>query len=192
MLLRSPARLDEDIREAAARNLRVFAVQCDVRSDASVNRALEHVRAQENGCDVLIYNAFASSGGPASSLEPSRALSEFHVNVAGALAFLNLVVDEMRSKESGGTILFSGCGLADAPSAKKTSLSISKAALRVLVDCLAEEVEPYGIRVGMVTINGTIPENGVALAQLAELYWELFVASEHDRHRELSFTSRAE
>jgi NAD(P)-dependent dehydrogenase (short-subunit alcohol dehydrogenase family) len=186
MLSRTPECLQPKISPARAQNLRVFALQCDVRSDASVQNALTYIRKQESGCDVLIYNAFKSSIGRASSLEPEQALSEFHVNVAGALAFLNLVVDEMRSRAS-GTILFSGCGLAHLPSAEKTSLSISKAALRALMDCLAQEVDSDGIRVGMVTVNGTMPNDELALAQIAELYWQIFVSSDHDLHRELSF-----
>lgn len=171
---------------AWAENLRVFAVHCDVRSDESVHRALEHIREHDGCCDVLIYNAITTSIGRPSALEPMQALSEFHVNVAGALAFLNQVVDEMRRRAS-GTILFSGCGLAHTPFAEKTSLSISKAALRALMDCLSQEVERDGIRVGMVTVNGTMPSDGVALAQIADLYWQIFVSSDQDLHRELSF-----
>jgi short-subunit dehydrogenase len=186
MLSRAPERMQPTISWAWEHDLRVFAVQCDVRSDPSVRKALQHIRDQESGCDVLIYNAFTSSIGRVSSLEPLQAILEFHVNVAGALAFLNLVVDEMRSRAS-GTILFSGCGLAHTPSAEKASLSISKAALHALMDCLAQEVESDGIRVGMVTVNGTMPNGGAALAQVAELYWQIFVSSDHDLHRELSF-----
>ncbi|MGZ3522225.1 MAG: hypothetical protein ACXVAG_14735 [Vulcanimicrobiaceae bacterium] len=39
----------------------------------------------------------------------------------------------------------------------ETSLSVSKAALRALVDCVADDIEHDGIRVGMVTIDGTMP-----------------------------------
>jgi NAD(P)-dependent dehydrogenase (short-subunit alcohol dehydrogenase family) len=86
-----------------------------------------------------------------------------------------------------GAILFSGCGLAQAPSADRTALSVSKAALRAFVDCLAEEVEPLGIRVGIVTINGTIPDDRAVLAEIAELYWQLFVLGSRDCKRELHF-----
>ena len=107
------------------------------------------------------------------------------MNVAGALAFVNLTVGDMLA--NGGTILFSGCGLARSPSPEKTSLSVSKAALRALVDCLAGELEGAGIRVGMVTVDGTMPVGAAGLKRVANLYWQLFVTSESRRKRELRF-----
>jgi NAD(P)-dependent dehydrogenase (short-subunit alcohol dehydrogenase family) len=186
MLLRRPMRLAGEAASLRARDLRVFLLECDVREAASIERAIRYIRERAGGCDVVVYNAFAPSSGRLTSLDPDRVLSDFQVNVVGAMVFAKLAIEEMRVR-GGGTILFSGCGLANAPSAAKTSLSVSKAALRVLVDCLAEEAEPFGIRVGIVTVDGMIPADLPALDQVAELYWELFVSSEHNRRRELRF-----
>jgi NAD(P)-dependent dehydrogenase (short-subunit alcohol dehydrogenase family) len=187
MLLRTPKRLESAIASAWARDLHIVPLECDVRSSASVVEAIAYIRERSGSIDVLIYNAFAPSAGRASSLDPDRMLSEFHVNVAGALPFVNGVIDEMKTKRS-GTILFSGCGLAHSPSPEMASLSVSKAALRVLIECIAQEVEPYGIRIGTVTINGVISTSAADLEPIAELYWQLFVSSERDRRRELRFT----
>lgn len=185
MLCRGPERLKARISRLQARELSVVALKCDVASLPSVEGALRTVRRVAGGCDVLVYNAFASNVGSVSTLDAQTFLADFAVNVAGALAFVNLTIGEMRTK--GGTILFSGCGLARAPALQKTSLSVSKAALRMLVDCLADEVESDGIRVGIVTVDGTMPLHPDDLRKVADLYWRLFIASESHRERELRF-----
>jgi len=86
---------------------------------------------------------------------------------------------------------FSGCGLAQKPAKEQTSLSVGKAALRALVDCVADETEHDGIRVGMVTIDGTMPTHELELKRIAELYWQLFTMSERSRKRELLFRVNA-
>ena len=129
MLLRNPQRLERQIAWARARNLSVIPVVCDVSSSKSVQRTVDYIKESTPSCDVLIYNAFAPSAGPVSQLDTEGLLSEFHVNVAGALSFVKLFSDDMRTRSS-GTIVFSGCGLAHAPSAAWSSLSVTKAALR--------------------------------------------------------------
>ncbi len=184
-LSRRPERLIARISVLSASELRIVPLECDVSSTTSIKAALRSIRQKAGGCDVLIYNAYAASAGRASALEPETILSEFRVNVAGALSFVKLTVDEMRAR--GGTILFSGCGLARSPASERTSLSVSKEALRALVDCLADEVERDGVRVGMVTIDGAMPTLTGQLEQVAELYWQYFASSACHRKRELRF-----
>jgi NAD(P)-dependent dehydrogenase (short-subunit alcohol dehydrogenase family) len=190
VLLRRPERLVSGIAALRERGLDIVSLACDVASVASVEGALRRIRRHSGRCDVLIYNAFAAASGHASALKPETIVSEFRTNVAGALAFVNATVDEMRSR-SNGAIFFSGCGLAQKPSKEFTSLSVGKAALRALVDCVADETERDGIRVGMVTIDGTMPTHELELKRIAELYWELFTMSERSRKRELLFRVKA-
>jgi NAD(P)-dependent dehydrogenase (short-subunit alcohol dehydrogenase family) len=89
-------------------------------------------------------------------------------------------------------MIFSGCGLAQEPSAEEPSLSIGKAALRAFVDCLAMDVKRDGIRVGMVTVVGMMPRRAAELAKIAELYWQLFVMSDRQYKGEMHFRTTAE
>jgi hypothetical protein len=57
--------------------------------------------------------------------------------------------------------------------------------LRALVHCLEEELKPDGIRVGMITIDGTVPSNAAKLASIAELYWQLFEHRDKDARLEV-------
>ncbi len=184
MLSRRPQRVATAIAPLLEQGLTVVPLECDVGSETSARNAFDFITRSGGGCDVVVYNAFVDSSDRPMSLEADRLLSDFHVNVAAALALVRLAVQRMRLSGS-GTILFSGCGLAQAPSAEKTSLSVSKAGLRALVDCLAQELAPRGIRVGTVTIEGPIPTRAAQLAPIAALYWQLFADSERGARREL-------
>ncbi|HME81254.1 MAG TPA: SDR family NAD(P)-dependent oxidoreductase [Candidatus Eremiobacteraceae bacterium] len=185
MLLREPPRIAAQAASMRACDLSIFPLQCDVSNEPALDHAIHIIKNQAESCDVFIYNAFSPSRKHLSLLNAHDIVSDFRVNVAAAVSFSQLAIREMRRR--GGAILFSGCGLAQSPSVEQTSLSINKAALRVFVDCLAEETEPQGIRVGIVTIDGDVPNDAAALGCLAELYWKLFECSEHNLTRELRF-----
>ena len=190
MLSRRPKRVAGAVAPLLARGLSVVPLKCDVRSAASVGNAIDFIGRTGGGCDVVVFNAFVDSAKRAMSLGSEQLLSDFRVNVASALSLVRLAVRHMRLKGT-GTILFSGCGLAHAPSARKTSLSVSKAGLRALVDCLAEELEPRGVRVGMVTIEGAVPVGAARLASIADLYWHLFVDGRNVSKREVRWPKDA-
>jgi NAD(P)-dependent dehydrogenase (short-subunit alcohol dehydrogenase family) len=172
MLSRNPTRLASHFSKLRGGSLQVEAMICDVGTPGSAEAALREIRSRQGGCDVLVYNAFVPSAGRASLLDPEVLQADIRVNVTAALLFVRLTVQEMR--EHGGAMLFSGCGLAQNPVAQLTSLSVGKAALRAFVECLAEDVEPDGIRVGMVTVNGPMPTRTAELRAIADLYWASF------------------
>ncbi len=108
---------------------------------------------------VLIYNAYRASmaqDGP-STLDPESLVEDFKVNVAGALAAARAVLPGMRAAGR-GTILFTGGGLALAPTSwlPAASLAIGKAGLRSLALTLHAELASAGIHAGTVTIAGQI------------------------------------
>jgi NAD(P)-dependent dehydrogenase (short-subunit alcohol dehydrogenase family) len=186
VLWRWPERLAPVIEALRAQGLDVVSIACDVSSVASVEEALRAIRIDSGRCDVLIYNALAAASGVASTLTPETIVAELRTNVAGALAFVNATVDEMRTRRN-GAMLFSTCSPAGKPSPDGTSVSVSHAALRALVDHVAGDVEEDGIRVGIVTIDGTMPAHELDLKEIAELHWQLFTTSERSRKRELRF-----
>ena len=183
LLSRNPYRLNAAATRLLARGLQVVPLECDVRSEESVADALDFIQRSGGGCDVVVYNAFANSASVATCVSAKDMLDDFNVNVAAALSVVRMTVEPMRSNGT-GTLLFSGCGLASSPSAEKTSLSVGKAGLRALVDCLAEELEPCGIRVGTVTIDGAVPIDASELAAIANLYWQLFAEGAETVRRE--------
>jgi NADP-dependent 3-hydroxy acid dehydrogenase YdfG len=80
--------------------------------------------------------------------------------VAGALAAALAVLPAMQARGE-GSLLFTGGGFAHHPSAATSSIGIGKAALRALALCLAEELAPTPLRVGLLSIMGMVRAGGL-------------------------------
>jgi len=180
VLLPRPSQLGKSLAPMRNRGLEIASMSCDVSKPASVEKALRRVHDLAGRCDVVIYNALAPPHDRTSSLLPKTAIAEFRTGVAGALAFVNATVAEMRSR-CNGALLFSICLCKRQGSAPQYP-GIVEAALRALVASMACDVEADGIRVGMLTIDGEMPTRPFELRQLAESYWQLFTTSESSRN----------
>lgn len=105
--------------------------------------------------EILVYNASRATPGPPSSLDPAALLADLEVHLGGALRSVQAVLPGMRGRGR-GTILFTGGGSALHPKIPEAGLAVGKGALRTLAFLLAEELEPAGIHVATVTIDGFI------------------------------------
>lgn len=159
------------------------AASLDAGDPAAVGRAL----AAAGPVSVLVYNAAAVTPAMPSALSPARLLADLAVNVAAPLAAAQAVAPGMRAR-GGGSILFTGGGFALRPMAGLAALGIGKAALRNLAFSLADELQPQGVRVGTVTILGTVAQGGrFDPDAIAAAYWRLHADREASLGVELSF-----
>ena len=127
----------------------------DVGREDSLVDALGQARARFGDPDVLVYNAAIWRPGPALSIGADEYEADYRVCVTGALVAARQVAPAMVGRGR-GSILFTGGGLALHPSAMAPTLSLGKAALRALALVLAQELAPSGVRVGTVTVIGTV------------------------------------
>ncbi len=109
--------------------------------------------------EILVYNASRSTPAPPSALDPEALRADLEVHLGGALRSVQAVLPAMRARGR-GTILLTGGGSALHPRVAEASLGIGKGALRTLALLLAEELEPAGIHVATVTIDGFIQSGG--------------------------------
>ena len=124
--------------------------------------------------NVLVYNVGINTKNNPSVLNQQDLLNDFNVNVAGALTSSQQVIPEMIKRQK-GTILFTGGMLGIKPVAIRASAAITKAGLRNLTFTLADELSPYGINVGIVTIEGVVKSGTFTDPdRIAEAYWEFF------------------
>jgi len=160
------------LREAGAPAARALAA--DVQDGEALAQALERLQDGNLGePQVLVYNASLGHATRPSRLGPEELEEAFRANVLAALQSARGVLPAMRAAGR-GTILFTGGGLALSPKAREASLSIGKAALRSLALCLAEELEPEGIHVATLTIQGFVQAGTPFDPDLvAEHFWEL-------------------
>lgn len=124
----------------------------DVSSEESLKGAIDSVIKTFGRIDVLLYNAAKLKPGKPTDLNADDLYYDFKVNVAGALTSVKEVLPHMEK----GTILLTGGGLALQPNADLASLSIGKAGLRSLAYSLHQELNPKGIYIGTLTINGFV------------------------------------
>ncbi len=145
----------------------------DAAHPPQLTSAIREAERQLGPIEVLIYNAYSSPGGPASTLSLEALEETLRVNLYGALIAAQRVIPSMRARRK-GTLLFTGEGLALNPQPHQAALSIGKASLRALVGSLSKELYHEGIHVATVTIAGQVKRHTPFDPDLiAEKFWEL-------------------
>lgn len=138
LLARRPEQLADYVGQLRQDGIDAHGYAADAGDEPSLRQAFGRIRERLGPVDVLIYNAVVVRSTHPAELEIETLVADFRVNVAGALASAQQVLADMRERR-GGTIIFTGGGLALNPLAQYASLSIDKAALRNLTFTLSEE-----------------------------------------------------
>jgi short-subunit dehydrogenase len=171
LLARSTETLQRVEAELAQEGLTTRNYRADAGDLAELASVLAQVTAEMGPPVVLVYNAVAFTPGPLSKLNPTSLLDGLRVSAAGALAAAQAVLPAMHARGS-GTLLFTGGGASAGPIPNLTSLSLGKAALRMLALGLAKELAGSGIRVGLITIYGEVaPGTPFDPERIAAHYW---------------------
>jgi NAD(P)-dependent dehydrogenase (short-subunit alcohol dehydrogenase family) len=160
MAARDLKRLEPLTMECAGIGHGARAYACDASNEEAVEAFFRQVRADLGEPDVVIYNAGAFV--PRSILETSAdefercwrtgCLGGFLVGRAAARA----MVDRIGRGGPGGTILFTGATASLRGSAGFHNLAVGKFGLRALAQSMARELQPKGIHVAHVIIDGHI------------------------------------
>ncbi|HSM80859.1 MAG TPA: SDR family NAD(P)-dependent oxidoreductase [Nodosilinea sp.] len=149
----------------------------DAGDEAVLMTAFEAIQTQLGTPDVLVYNAAVPRMESVLQTSYDTLVNDFRANVAGAMACVQAVLPAMQAQQK-GTLLFTGGGFALYPDPNFVSLSLGKAGIRVLASTLYAALKDSPIKVGTVTICGTVngddPKYGSDL--IAEEYWKLHTA----------------
>ncbi|XP_026455813.1 very-long-chain 3-oxoacyl-CoA reductase [Papaver somniferum] len=172
---------EEIAREAKAQ---VFAIRIDCSDSQSIREAFEGVLSL-GFVEVLVYNAyqqqqpvsFISSPSPSSSSSSSSATNRVSNSQLYPTSFIDVRIDSFEKslavstvgafhcaqqvlpgmvERRRGTILFTGCSASLNGFPGFSELCCGKFALRALSQCLAKEVQPLGVHVAHVIIDGII------------------------------------
>lgn len=142
-------------------------------SEASLREMCARVREDFGNPEVLIYNPATSHVGRPTTLDTDGLISDFRMNVAGALVCVQEVAPTMIANKR-GTVLLTGGGFAHEPAANYASLSLGKAALRNLTFSLAQELGAHGIHVATVTVYGLVQtDTNIDPGQIADAFVKL-------------------
>lgn len=173
LVARSAERLDGFKEALAPFGVAVGGYACDAGDAPALASVFQDLQGRLGDPEVLVYNASVLKEAPPSQLSPEAFLREFSTNCVGALVCAEQVVPAMR-RRGRGTILVTGGGLALKPHVPLASLSIGKGAVRTLALLLAEELEPEGIHVATVTVDGFVQPGGrLDPDTIAGTFWQL-------------------
>ncbi|PSR18253.1 short-chain dehydrogenase [filamentous cyanobacterium CCP3] len=149
----------------------------DAGDEAALKAAFAAIQAQLGTPEVLVYNAAVPRMESVLQTEAETLVSDFRANVAGAIACVQAVLPAMQAQQK-GTLLFTGGGFALYPDPDFVSLSLGKAGVRVLANTLHTALKDSPIKVGTVTICGTVNGDDPKYSsdRIAEEYWKLYTA----------------
>ena len=172
LMSRNQESLDSYMKDFEIYGIEAYGIAADASDTDSLTRGFEEIFSRFGAIDTLAYNAAILEAGKPTELSSDELVR--HYQVASALHCVKLALSGMRENK-GGTVLFTGGGLAINPVADFTCVSMDKAALRALAFTLNQELKAENIFVGIVTIQGNItPGTEYDPELIAEKYWQLF------------------
>jgi Short-chain dehydrogenases of various substrate specificities len=190
LVSRRPDRLAGIAANLARDDIETLALPLDVSDPAALRTSLVGLGGQVGDPEVLVYNAARSPTVRPTHVAVETLLDSLRVNVVGALVSAQSVLEPMR-RAGRGSILFTGEGHALSPHPDAAVLGIGKAALRNLTFSLARELEPEGIHVATVTVNGPVaPRTPFDPDLVAEEFWRLHREPAGEWTTELVFHGR--
>ena len=147
---RSAAKLDEFVQATGCK-----AFNCDAAKRAEVDRLFAELDAAQMTPDVVVYNASYRTRGPLVELDPVEVAKAIEITAFGGFLVAQAAVKRMLPRGH-GAILFTGASASVKGYAQSAPFAMAKFALRGLAQSMARELQPKGIHVAHVVIDGGI------------------------------------
>ena len=144
-----------DNLKALAQETGAKAFACDSTDRIQVAKLFADVEAALGAPDVVVYNASYRSRGPFVELNADDVAKSLSVTAFGGF----LVAQEAAKRmvpQGHGAIFFTGASASVKGYAQSAPFAMGKFALRGLAQSMARELQPQGIHVGHVVIDGGI------------------------------------
>jgi NAD(P)-dependent dehydrogenase (short-subunit alcohol dehydrogenase family) len=147
---------DEDRGQDFAQGVGVHFVRADVRDPAAVRRSVDEALSVLGGLDALVANAGVLHEAPLSQTSDEAWDAVLETNLIGYLRYSVACLPHLRQAGGGSiTMISSDAGLWGETGI--AAYSVSKRAVNTLVQTLAVEGGPRGIRVNAVCPGDTAP-----------------------------------
>jgi NAD(P)-dependent dehydrogenase (short-subunit alcohol dehydrogenase family) len=150
LVSRDPARTAALAAETGA-----LALAADAAVPADMERVFAAVDAQAAALEVAIYNAGLRARGPIADLDPELVRGALLAGAFGAFLMAQGAARRLRP-QGRGTILFTGATASLKGNAQSAPFAMAKFALRGLAQAVARELQPEGIHVAHVVIDGVV------------------------------------
>lgn len=136
-----------------------LAVRCDVADPAQVSALFKTLDDAFGAPEVVIFNPSRRTRGPLVELDPRAVAETLQVSAYGGFLVAQEAVKRMLPMRS-GALLFTGASASVKGYPQSAPFAMAKFALRGLAQSLARELQPQGIHVGHVVIDGAIRNPG--------------------------------
>jgi NAD(P)-dependent dehydrogenase (short-subunit alcohol dehydrogenase family) len=140
---------------ALAEDIGGKAFACNAANPDEVAKLFADVEAAFGAPDVVVYNASYRTRGPFVELDPEEVAKSIAVSAFGGFLVAQEAVKRMLPKKH-GAIIFTGASASVKGYAQSAPFAMGKFALRGLAQSMARELQPQGIHVAHVVIDGGI------------------------------------
>jgi NAD(P)-dependent dehydrogenase (short-subunit alcohol dehydrogenase family) len=147
---RRPEKLDGLCRELGA-----SAHRCDAAEPAEVATLFRELDGAGRAPDAVVYNPSRRARGPLIDLDPEEVRKDLLVTAYGGFLVAQEAVRRMLPRRQGAVVL-TGASASVKGYARSASFAMGKFALRGLAQSMARELQPQGIRVLHLVIDGGI------------------------------------
>jgi NAD(P)-dependent dehydrogenase (short-subunit alcohol dehydrogenase family) len=131
------------------------AFACNAADPDEVAKLFADVEAAFGAPDVVVYNASYRTRGPFVELVPEEVAKSIAVTAFGGFLVAQEAVKRMLPK-SHGAVVFTGASASVKGYAQSAPFAMGKFALRGLAQSMARELQPQGIHVAHVVVDGGI------------------------------------
>jgi NAD(P)-dependent dehydrogenase (short-subunit alcohol dehydrogenase family) len=164
---RSVSRIEQLAVGLRAKGITASSVQLDATDPDALRAAM----GSASDLSVVHFNAAVVRQQDLFNMTDAEVTDDLAINVAGGLHTIRAAVD--RFGTGGGTILITGGGLGVTPHASYASLGVGKAALRNIVQALAEPLAERNIRIATATVATLVGPGSPEAVGVADTLWDL-------------------
>lgn len=168
---RNRERLAALAAELTRQGITAHAVPADATNPQALRAAIAEADALTGGLTAIHFNAAVVREQDLFTMTDAEIDSDLAINVAGGLHTIRAAVAQFGDR--GGTILVTGGGLGVSPHASYASLGVGKAALRNVVQGLAEPLAAKGIRIATATVATSVRPGSAEAEGVAETFRHL-------------------
>ena len=185
LVARGADKLTGFAKEIEGEGGKALAVPADVSKGAEIEEVFARIRGELGDVDVLLYNAAMRPFGRLLETKPSTFEDTWRVTTFGAFLCAQQVVPPMLAKGA-GVIIITGATAGVKPFATSAAFGPAKFAVRGLAQVMARDLQPKGIHVAYVNVDGAIDmpfirqrfpqikdEDMLKPSAIAETFWHL-------------------
>ncbi|WP_298737384.1 SDR family oxidoreductase [uncultured Chitinophaga sp.] len=142
--------LDDLTKAVGEHNTNFLALTADLKTEASVSKAVNAAIARFGKLDVVVNNAGYGQAGGLEELSDKEARENFDINVFGALNVIRSVMPQLRKQRSGHILNISSIAGVTGAFPGFGVYCATKFALNGLTESLSAEVKSFGVKVTLI------------------------------------------